>query len=58
MFDDPQVLAGEMIATFSRPVVGSYRSLAKAIKFSRTPGPDAFAAPTFGQHSGEILEQG
>ena len=57
MFDDPQVAAEEMISTFSHSVVGSYRGFTRAIKFGRTPGPEPFAAPTFGEHSKEILER-
>lgn len=55
MFDDPQVAAEEMITTFRHPVVGSYRGFTKSIKFSRTPCPEPFAAPTFGQHTRDIL---
>jgi formyl-CoA transferase len=55
MFDDPQVAAEEMIHTFEHPVVGTYRGFSGAIKYSRTPGPDPFPAPAFGQHSSEVL---
>lgn len=57
MFDHPQVLAEDMVATLSHPLVGSYRGLNKPITFSDTPGPAAFAAPLPGQHSAAILEQ-
>jgi crotonobetainyl-CoA:carnitine CoA-transferase CaiB-like acyl-CoA transferase len=55
MFDYPQVLAEEMVATVEHPVVGSYKCLSRPMKFSETPGPLPFAAPAFGQHSREIL---
>ncbi|MDH7454411.1 CoA transferase [Luteimonas composti] len=55
MFDHPQVLAEGMIAEIPHPVLGSYRGVARPIRFGRTPGPEPFAAPTLGQHSGEIL---
>lgn len=55
MFDDPQVAAEEMIATYKHPVLGSYRGFQRPIKFGRTPGPDPFAAPTFGQHTQEVM---
>jgi crotonobetainyl-CoA:carnitine CoA-transferase CaiB-like acyl-CoA transferase len=57
MFDDPQVAAEDMIAVFKHPDVGTYRGFNKAIKFGRTPGPDSFAAPAFGQHSDAILAE-
>ena len=57
MFDHPQVLAGDMVATFDHPVVGSYRGLAHPIKFSATPGPRPFAAPAFGQDTVSVLQR-
>ena len=57
MFDHPQVIAEEMVATFTHPVAGTYRGFTKAIKFSNTPGPAPFAAPMIGQHSSEVLLQ-
>ncbi|MCK5425651.1 MAG: CoA transferase [Emcibacter sp.] len=56
LFQNPQVLAEDVVADFEHPLVGKYRGLSRAIKFSRTPGPDSFAAPTMGQHSESILE--
>ena len=55
MFDHPQVLAEQMVATLEHPLVGKYRGFTKAVKFGRTPGPEPFAAPTLGQHSGQLL---
>lgn len=51
MFDDPQVIAENMITTFDHPNVGKYRGFKGPIKFGRTPGPEPFAAPAFGEHS-------
>ena len=51
MFDHPQVQSQDMITTFEHPVVGSYRGLKRSLRFSRTPGPDPFSAPTLGQHT-------
>lgn len=56
LFQNPQVIAEDVVADFEHPLVGKYRGLSRAIKFSRTPGPDSFAAPTMGQHSESILE--
>jgi crotonobetainyl-CoA:carnitine CoA-transferase CaiB-like acyl-CoA transferase len=57
MFDHPQVLAEELVTTFTHPVVGSYRGFAKPIGFDRSPGPVPFAAPTFGQHTTTVLKK-
>jgi formyl-CoA transferase len=54
MFDDEQVAAENMIGSFEHPAIGSYRAFTTPIQFGRTPGPQAFAAPTFGQHSGSL----
>jgi crotonobetainyl-CoA:carnitine CoA-transferase CaiB-like acyl-CoA transferase len=51
MFDHPQVQSQDMITTYEHPVVGQYRGLKRSLRFSRTPGPDPFAAPTLGQHT-------
>ncbi|NDY83971.1 CoA transferase [Orrella sp. NBD-18] len=57
MFDHPQVLAQDMIGQFKHPVVGNYRGLKRTIQFSRTPGPEAFTAPTLGQHNDAVLDE-
>ena len=55
MFDHTQVFAEDLVCTLDHPVVGRYRTMTKPIKFADTPGPAPTAAPTFGQHSDEIL---
>ena len=55
MFDNAQVQAEEMIATFEHPTLGSYRGFTRALQFDRTPGPQPFAAPVLGQHT-EVLK--
>lgn len=55
LFDHPQVIAEDLVATLDHPVVGRYRTMTKPIAFGETPGPAPIAAPTFGQHSDEIL---
>ena len=54
MFDHPQVQAEGLVATLEHPVVGRSRGVAQPIRFGRTPGPPPFAAPTLGQHDGEL----
>ena len=55
LFDHPQVLAEDLVTTLDHPVIGRYRTMTKPIRFSETPGPAPTAAPTFGQHSDDIL---
>jgi crotonobetainyl-CoA:carnitine CoA-transferase CaiB-like acyl-CoA transferase len=55
MFDHPQVAAEDLIAQFEHPAVGRYRGFKRSLHFSRTPGPEPFAAPTFGQHTDAVL---
>ena len=55
MFDHPQVAAEELVTTLDHKEVGRYRTMTKPVKFSETPGPAPTAAPTFGQHSDEVL---
>lgn len=50
MFEHPQVRAEGMVSRIAHPVLGHYRGVTRAIKFSRTPGPEPFAAPMLGQH--------
>ena len=45
MFDHPQVVAEEMIASIPHPKLGSYQGVTRPIKYSRTPGPQPFSAP-------------
>ena len=47
MFDHPQVAAEQLMTSLPHPTLGSYRGVTRSIKFSRTPGPDPFAAPKF-----------
>ena len=55
MFDHPQVLAEQMIGTIHHPLIGPDRGVTRPIKFGRTPGPEPFAAPTFGQDGASVL---
>jgi hypothetical protein len=55
MFDHPQVLAEDLVATLDHPQVGRYRAMKEPVRFTDTPGAAPTPAPTFGKHSDEIL---
>jgi crotonobetainyl-CoA:carnitine CoA-transferase CaiB-like acyl-CoA transferase len=57
MFDFPQVKAENLIKTFEHPKAGKYRGFMHPVLFGRTPGPEPFSAPDFGQHSSDVLTQ-
>ncbi|MEX3687353.1 CaiB/BaiF CoA transferase family protein [Paraburkholderia sp. BR14263] len=57
MFDDPQVLAEEMVTRYDYPGVGAYRGFREPIRFGATPAPDPIAAPAFGEHSDVVLRE-
>ncbi len=57
VFDDPQVLARDLVVEVDHPSLGLMRALGSPIKMSATP-PDALRrAPLLGEHSGEILRE-
>ncbi|MDP9901922.1 CaiB/BaiF CoA transferase family protein [Variovorax ginsengisoli] len=55
MFDHPQVLAERMVHEFTHPVVGRYRGLSRAVKFGDAEPQSPAPAPTFGQHTRQVL---
>lgn len=55
MFDDTQVAAEDLMATIPHSTLGSYRGVTRPIKFSRTRGPDPFAAPLLDE-DGETIK--
>ncbi|MBT2790056.1 CaiB/BaiF CoA transferase family protein [Paraburkholderia strydomiana] len=57
MFDDPQVLAEDMVAHFNYPGIGAYRGFKHPVRFGSTPLPEPFAAPAFGEHSDALLRK-
>ena len=56
MVSDPQTIAREMVVALKHPVAGRTRALGLPIKFSETPGKVIAPAPTFGQHTREVLQ--
>ncbi|HWD57442.1 MAG TPA: CoA transferase, partial [Stellaceae bacterium] len=55
MFDHPQVLAQDLVASVEHPGIGNYRTMTKPIAFADTPGPAPTASPLKGQHSDTVL---
>ena len=56
MFEHPQVAAEAMVSSVDHPTVGRYRCFQQPIRFGRTPCHSARPAPTFGEHTKEVLE--
>jgi formyl-CoA transferase len=52
---DPQYLARDMIVEVEHPIIGKMKVIGIPTKFSETPGQIRTAAPTFGQHTDEVL---
>ncbi len=52
---DPQALAREMVVALEHPRAGRTRALGLPIKLSATPGGVTRPAPTYGQHTREVL---
>jgi crotonobetainyl-CoA:carnitine CoA-transferase CaiB-like acyl-CoA transferase len=57
MHEDQHTLAREMVVEVEHPVAGPVKTIGHPLKFSRTPGKVAFAAPVFGQHTAEVLAE-
>ncbi len=57
MASDPQTLAREMVVDLEHPVAGKTKALGIPVKLSATPGNIRRPAPTFGQHTEEVLRE-
>jgi crotonobetainyl-CoA:carnitine CoA-transferase CaiB-like acyl-CoA transferase len=57
LFDDPQVVANDLIAELSHSQWGRVRQTGLLAKFSATPGTVERAAPLLGEHTDEILRE-
>jgi crotonobetainyl-CoA:carnitine CoA-transferase CaiB-like acyl-CoA transferase len=55
LFDDPQVLANDLIAELTHSDWGKVRQTGMLMKFSKTPGAIERSGPRLGEHTDEIL---
>ena len=54
---DPQVRARDMLTTVQHQQEGEVETIGLPVKFSETPGKVLRGAPTYGQHSREVLAE-
>ena len=54
---DPQVRAREMVTSVEHKREGPIETIGLPVKFSETPGQVRTGAPTYGQHSREVLKE-
>lgn len=57
VFSDPHVRARGLVQEVAHPVGGRINQLSPAVKLSTTPAAISRAAPTFGQHTAEVLAE-
>jgi crotonobetainyl-CoA:carnitine CoA-transferase CaiB-like acyl-CoA transferase len=57
MLGDPQTKARDMVVELEHPKAGRTRALGLPIKLSATPGAIGRPAPTYGQHTREVLAE-
>jgi len=56
MFDDPQVVANDLVDEFTHSQEGAVRMAGHYARFSGTPLPHAPPSPALGEHTAEILQ--
>jgi crotonobetainyl-CoA:carnitine CoA-transferase CaiB-like acyl-CoA transferase len=57
VFEDPQILARQMVVETDHPEFGKVKEVGVAIKMSETPGTVRRAAPYRGEHTDEVLRE-
>jgi crotonobetainyl-CoA:carnitine CoA-transferase CaiB-like acyl-CoA transferase len=57
LFDDPQVLANDLIAELPHSDWGNVKQIGTLMKFSATPGVIERSGPRLGEHTDEILRE-
>jgi len=58
VFEDPHMVAREMVVETEHPVTGRFRTLGVSVKLSETPGSMRRPAPRLGEHSAELRDWG
>ncbi len=57
VYNDPQILAREMVVETHHPVTGPFKTMGVPVKLSATPGSVRAPAPRLGEHTDAILNQ-
>ncbi|HEY3091911.1 MAG TPA: CoA transferase, partial [Vicinamibacterales bacterium] len=57
VFQDPQVIARELMVDVEHPTLGAIKALGSPIKLSGTPPDVRRRAPLLGEHTEEVLSQ-
>lgn len=57
MHAHPQTIARDMVPSVHHPLAGDMQTIGLPVKFSTTPGGVLHAAPTFGEHTRQILRE-
>jgi formyl-CoA transferase len=57
LYDDPQVVALDMMWTLVNKELGKYRSPGNPLRFSKTPVAPSTGTPDLGEHSAEVLSR-
>jgi formyl-CoA transferase len=57
VFEDPQVLARQMLIELEHPTIGRLKQSGFPFKFSATPAEARLAPPLLGQHTDELLDE-
>ena len=57
VFEDPQVIARELVVDVEHPTLGPIRALGSPIKLSETPPAVRRRAPLLGEHTEEVLRE-
>jgi crotonobetainyl-CoA:carnitine CoA-transferase CaiB-like acyl-CoA transferase len=55
VFQDPQVIARELVVDITHPTLGAIKALGSPIKMSATPPDVRRRAPLLGEHTEEVL---